>query len=624
MHLVHSANAQKIVTYTSRFIDKLSDITEDMHIAGSLSIKAGKIGGSGRGSFIDSDKFKSSDLNFYISVKVVNQTINFKDALKFNSVRSVTKDNFREVFGDGFISGFQEGGEFNALVSMKVLNKAKKSDIQAEAKVAFTTGAVDLKATANVNIAKTNIETNTETTVQVSWSGGGHIKPREQPWNIESLMQAAARFPDLVAKCPQRTYAIITKYESLRSFVDKQPAGYTKLQYENAQIYTNALMDSYMEYKNLYTRVGGDIFDVRSKSKKIIERTELSKGIDAKEDASTNNPSEAVGAVVPVLEKQAKAEVSAPVLDISKFSANIEGLALAKAAIRKQMALIVNEVDTIEKDPKLATDDDHHEPFQDPIAFQVRLPKIETVDKRKSAMPLSGKRIVAKAETEDEPAEGEEAAVPLIAETNYLTGDEQTSIDGIVAAHPQLGNQIQLTSPLGSGTEGTAFQNLEFVQPQWKLTAIRVEISDGCLAAFWLHYANGLIISRGKAKNGRILEMTNFQTGERIISASISVGNGPVKTAEPQVIALQFHTNRGRSFVGQASTCSFDADKGHTRDGVLYTDVKTRFFDAPLSDGNLKGFYGRDNNEAIWRLGLIWGEHGTVRLKAIFWQFKDS
>jgi hypothetical protein len=52
---------------------------------------------------------KISDLNFYISVKVVNQTINFKDALVFNPCRSVDAENFREVYGDSYISGFIEG-----------------------------------------------------------------------------------------------------------------------------------------------------------------------------------------------------------------------------------------------------------------------------------------------------------------------------------------------------------------------------------------------------------------------------------------------------------------------------------------------------------------------------------
>ena len=252
----------QIVTYTSRFVDRLSDVTDDMCVSGSLSIKAAKIGGSGKGSFVDSDKFKESDLNFYISVKVINHTVNFKDALVFNPLRSVNDDNFVKVFGDSFISGFLEGGEFNALVSMKVLNKAKKTDIKAEAKVAFTAGPIDVTAEANVGIARSNIETNTETTIQVSWSGGGHIKPLEQAWSIKSLMQAAARFPDLVADCPQRIYAILTKYPTLRSFIQRMPAAYTPLQYENAQIYTNALLDSFMSYKALYKRLGEQIFNV--------------------------------------------------------------------------------------------------------------------------------------------------------------------------------------------------------------------------------------------------------------------------------------------------------------------------------------------------------------------------
>lgn len=61
------------VMYSSRFVDRLSDVTEDMCVSAGLSIKHAKVGGSGKGSFVDSDKFKESDLNFYISVKVINQ-----------------------------------------------------------------------------------------------------------------------------------------------------------------------------------------------------------------------------------------------------------------------------------------------------------------------------------------------------------------------------------------------------------------------------------------------------------------------------------------------------------------------------------------------------------------------
>lgn len=48
---------------------------------------------------------------------------------------------------------------------MKILNKAKKTGIRAEAKIALTAGAVQIEAEANVRVTRSNIETNTETTI---------------------------------------------------------------------------------------------------------------------------------------------------------------------------------------------------------------------------------------------------------------------------------------------------------------------------------------------------------------------------------------------------------------------------------------------------------------------------
>ena len=564
-----------------------------------MSIKAGKIGGSGKGAFIDSDKFKSSDLNFYISVKVVNQTINFKDALQYNSLRSVNKDNFREIYGDSFISGFQEGGEFNAVVSMKILNKAKKTDIKAEAKVAFTAGTVDLKAEANVDIAKMNIETNTETTIQVNWSGGGHIKPREQQWDIQSLMQAAARFPDLVAECPQRTYAIITKYDTLRSFVKDQPASYTKLQYENSQLYTNAMMDSYMAYKSLHTQVTSYIFDIQTKTKVIRPWSD-----------DQNK------AIVPAKDKQT--EASDTKYDTSlPFAASVKGLEDAKKAIRRQMAIIVNEVDIIEKDPKLATNDTHVEPYQSTAAFEERIPKVEIPEKPKIATPLGGKRIMAKTQTdleaEVEAKEAEAAATDnLHAGPDELTLDEQGTLDEFKKQRPTIATNLRVTAAQGS-QKGATFNNLEFLQPQWNITKIQVEIANGALAAFWLYYDNGLILSRGKTARGRMVEMTNFSAGERIVAGTLQTGkaaNG--SNQEARVISLHFYTNRGRNLIAQADKClPLDKDK-HSRDGVEYTNVSTKFYDAPLTAGNIKGLWGRSDDNGIWRLGFIWGDINKV------------
>ena len=65
---------------------------------------------------------------------------------------------------------------------MKVLNKEKTTDIKAAAQVALTIGPGEIKADANVDMAKSNLQTNTETTICVNWSGGGKLKDGKYPY----------------------------------------------------------------------------------------------------------------------------------------------------------------------------------------------------------------------------------------------------------------------------------------------------------------------------------------------------------------------------------------------------------------------------------------------------------
>lgn len=72
-----------------------------MQISAALSIQTSTIGGSASGSFLDSDKFKQSDINFFIQVKVTNQTRMAKDYTEFNRLGVVQKDHtkFTEIYG---------------------------------------------------------------------------------------------------------------------------------------------------------------------------------------------------------------------------------------------------------------------------------------------------------------------------------------------------------------------------------------------------------------------------------------------------------------------------------------------------------------------------------------------
>ena len=82
----------------------------------------------------------------------------------------------------------------------------------------------------------------------------GHADAEE--WSLETLFRSAAAFPSRVASCPQRTWAILTKYDNNRDFV--QWAGKNKIrvpQYHGAQAYTYGLLDMYMEYKTNIARL---------------------------------------------------------------------------------------------------------------------------------------------------------------------------------------------------------------------------------------------------------------------------------------------------------------------------------------------------------------------------------
>lgn len=68
--IVLIANLGQVVSYSSRFVEKLSDVVDTMNVSYSSSIKRGTIEISGNTSTVDETTFKASDLNAVVSVKV--------------------------------------------------------------------------------------------------------------------------------------------------------------------------------------------------------------------------------------------------------------------------------------------------------------------------------------------------------------------------------------------------------------------------------------------------------------------------------------------------------------------------------------------------------------------------
>ncbi|KAK6503472.1 hypothetical protein TWF481_008489 [Arthrobotrys musiformis] len=369
------------VRFMARFVNNLSDITEDMNISAARTIKRGRIDGLGGDSFIDVEKFKQADLNFYIRVRVTNQKIDVRDALQFSPDWIIVDKEFTECFGDTFISGFVDGGEFNALLSIRVLNRAKVKDIEVgwvllrtkEFSVDILTSTISVKSVFGNSLftldslgkeewERRDIDNHCEINVSAIWSGGGRIKSSEKQWPIHSLLEAAANFPDLVASEPHRTYAILTSYPYLRSFYKNGELQIPLAPYGHAIRRTKVLLDAYLDYKSLRQRLDEDIADIQN-GDKVFQSKEYFRrpSIQFRQD---------VGSVE----------------DDSRFAPNIGELDQAIKAATSQMKKIMEEVDILVKDPDSAMEAGKPT-FQHPDVFRSRIPKL---------LPKMAKDIVAR------------------------------------------------------------------------------------------------------------------------------------------------------------------------------------------------------------------------------------
>ncbi|KAL2352368.1 hypothetical protein BJ546DRAFT_1064113 [Cryomyces antarcticus] len=209
------------VTFSTRSIDNVSDVMDALNISASTSIKYGTIHGNASAAFVNENKVLESQLNYVVSVKVNNEVKKADEQLmSFNPIKDMLPQDFTKIYGDCFISGFLEGGEFNAVISIKVNDSSSLKKVKQAADFQLAVGATPVSVGAKESFAKesSKILEGTEITISVNWIGGGEIKKPEAPWTLSTVVAIANAFPSMVARCSSRATALLTRYTALRSF----------------------------------------------------------------------------------------------------------------------------------------------------------------------------------------------------------------------------------------------------------------------------------------------------------------------------------------------------------------------------------------------------------------------
>jgi hypothetical protein len=251
-----AATSNQHVNFSSKQIDKTSDINEALGISASAAIKSGGIGVGGEvgGSLATEKELKESDLNFFLSVRVVNEPGEQEKTMTFEAVpglremllsmrkssEKATSDSnvqgekrhdagndiddaaiyFNEIYGDTFISDFVRGGELYALVRIRLHDKAKRKEVQAYAAAQLTPPSAPVTASAKTDFLMDGQQAfhQSETFIRVQWRGGGEIKSHDYPWSLDNLISIANAFPTFVGLTSANIRAVVTPYSSLKSF----------------------------------------------------------------------------------------------------------------------------------------------------------------------------------------------------------------------------------------------------------------------------------------------------------------------------------------------------------------------------------------------------------------------
>ncbi|KAF7317712.1 hypothetical protein MKEN_00859000 [Mycena kentingensis (nom. inval.)] len=227
------------------------------------------------------------------------------------------------LHGDCFVSGFVDGGEFTALISLKV-SDASVANIDAAKR------RLQLQLDDHALVTGDGVEMK----VIVEWRCGGAFEaPPEGKWTPKSIRGRAASFPQEALTYPLRVGAMITKYETLHNL---QPVcnehDITIPEYTNANAYAASLLNEYIGYKELLREIEQLRTNVAAGKCALAAQPDNCELSALALEARTYNA------------ELASAEIRRLVNELKPYAPSEIGLDDARRGCEAEMARIVNEI----------------------------------------------------------------------------------------------------------------------------------------------------------------------------------------------------------------------------------------------------------------------------------------
>ncbi|VUC29193.1 unnamed protein product [Clonostachys rosea] len=618
----------QVVTWTAEFIENSSDVLKKLEVSGALSIKMAGLGSlTGKASFVDSSDIKTADINYLIHVKVVNQRLIGDNITEFTPIPYISEGQFTEIYGDCFVSGFIEGGEFDAIVSITTADTLKKLHIGGGLELSAVISGIEVSG--KVEGAKDDNSTlkNAKTNIKVTWSGGGDIRDDNiKEWNLQTLKEVAMSFPDAVAACD----AILTKYTSLRSFHEQTRKG-SPLDYENAGVYTAALYDAYTDYKMIWGEIQIMIqklnlqeiqLFIREASPSLkkyaatIAETQLKKEAAYKTAIEERKSKEDMNALMRMAggnqQPPKPIEKPLPANAFRPYDPDVFGLEVAASDCRFEMIKIVREVDAVTGDPQVACDPSRTGQYLSPSVFRllvpstnnIRLPTMEEWQGTQQELKNSQEAAKEKSDHIDELKKKLEAALitprrqeirersSLVANSTNDTSEMHPSIRSSVSQLSYRADEYRMQSLLkdknGISTGATFFNDLEHLELGARPSELRLWTNNK-IEGLSVIYTTNKEIAHGN-REGNPQHVLQLEYDEVITELEIYVSRGDKNKLSVQGMAVA------------TSKCNI-ITSGTKASCTVYSFSLT-----DLRQWSFRGFFGFTFDDGFEDLGIVWGK----------------
>ncbi|KIP01214.1 hypothetical protein PHLGIDRAFT_123551 [Phlebiopsis gigantea 11061_1 CR5-6] len=344
-------------------IDHISEVADALNISASALIK-GKATGS-IASLVDPAKFYDGSVNFLVRVTVVTKHIIALAPTEFAPVPidGAAPADFTRAHGDAYVAGFAEGGELNALVSVKPCGRAAEEDIRARLAAMFDFTGRSAPPDSGDHLG--------ETTIAVSWIGGGGAACAQVDcWTLASLRAAALAFPERVVCRPERTSALLARYTDLKGFhgSTSKTGGPLAVRLLMCKDISFTLLDAYMDYKLILRYLVRAAQDVARGTSILEDRTNTAQLAEAAQQAKDHykghismqthvddDDDDEVSSASPAGAKSGCKPAILP-NDLVPYNADIFGLHKAVRDCQLEMIKIVQEIDILAVNPDIAAD----------------------------------------------------------------------------------------------------------------------------------------------------------------------------------------------------------------------------------------------------------------------------